>query len=157
MKSRVAAIASVFFVFAPGLASAHGDHKPAHGGAVGRPDEEFVVEFVMEKGTVSLYLHDESGAPIPAKDLTGTLTLIPPQHVAQQVKLIFAGQHKLAAPGIKPVPGDRLRAHIRLSSGVEFEAVVLFSEANLEKPGLSFSADAFVLPGFPGKQGDAVP
>jgi hypothetical protein len=157
MKRRAAAIASAFFAFVPGLAFAHGDHKPAHGGAVGRPDDDFVVEFVMEKGTVSLYVHDGSGQPILAEDLVGTLTLVPPQHPTQEVKLVSAGQHKLAGPGIKPTPGDRLRAHIRLPSGEEFEAVVLFSEANLEKPGLSFSADAFVLPGFPNQQGDKLP
>ena len=157
MKLRSAAIASLFIVFAPGLAIAHGDHKPAHSGTVGRPDDEMVVEFVMERGTINLYLHDASGDPIPTKDLTGTLTLVPPQRPAQEVKLVPAGHHKFAAPGIKPIPGDRLRAYIRFPSGEEFESLVLFSEANLEKPGLSFAIDAFVLPGAPAITEDKIP
>jgi hypothetical protein len=124
---------------------------------VGRPDEELVVEFVMEKGTVNLYLHDASGDPIPTKDLTGTLTLVPPQRPAQEVKLVSVGHHQFAAPGIKPVPGDRLRAHIRFPSGEEFESVVLFNEANLEKPGLSFAVDAFVLQVAPPITEDKIP
>jgi hypothetical protein len=121
-------LAAVFAsVLALGSAYAHGDHPSTHGGTVGRGDDGIVVEFVMEKGTISLYVHDEAGKPLAINNVTGTLTLVPPQHSAQEVKLVPAGDHKFTAPGIEPVTGDRLRALITLPSGEELESVALFS------------------------------
>ena len=54
---------------------------------MGRGDDEIVVEFVMERGTVSLYIHDEAGKPMATKNVTGTLTLVSPQRPGQGVKL----------------------------------------------------------------------
>lgn len=117
MKTLAVVIASIFNLLAFGNAYAHGDHASTHGGTVGRGNDEIVVEFVMEKGTINLYVHDEAGEPLATNNLTGTLTLISPQRPAQEVKLVWAGYHKFAAPGIQPVPGDRLRARITLPSG----------------------------------------
>jgi len=156
MKTLAVVIASVFNLFAFGNAFAHGDHPSTHGGAVGRGDEAIVVEFVVEKGTLTLYIHDEAGKPLPTKNLTGTLTVIPPQHPAQEVKLVWAGYHQFAAPGVEPVPGDRLRAHITLPTGEELESLALFSQVNRDKPGLSFSVGAF-LPDGAGATGDKLP
>ncbi len=122
-----AVFAPVLYVLALASAYAHGDHPSTHGGTVGRGDDEIVVEFVMENGTISLYVHDEAGQPMAIDDLKGTLTLVPPQHPAQEVKLVPAGPHKFMAPGIEPVQGDRLRARITLPSGQELESVALFS------------------------------
>ena len=122
-----AVFASVLYALAIGSAYAHGDHPSTHGGTVGRGDDEIVVEFVMEKGMISLYVHDEAGKPFAINNVSGTLTLVPPQHSAQEVKLVQAGYHKFTAPGIEPVPGDRLRARITLPSGQELESVALFS------------------------------
>jgi hypothetical protein len=119
--------ASVFNLFVFGSAYAHGDHPSTHGGIVGRGDDDIVVEFVMEKGTICLYVHDESGKPLFINNVKGTLTLVPPQRAAQEVKLVWAGPHKFTAPGVEPVPGDRLRAHITLPGGEEFESFALFS------------------------------
>jgi hypothetical protein len=156
MKTLAMVIASVFNLLAFGNACAHGDHPSTHGGTVGRGDEAIVVEFVMEKGTLILYIHDEAGKPLPIKNVTGTLTVVPPQHPAQEVKLVWAGYHQLAAPGVEPVPGDRLRAHITLPSGEEVESVALFSQLNRDKPGLSFAVGAF-LPDASGAIGDNRP
>ena len=128
MKTLAVVVASVFSLLAFGNACAHGDHPSAHGGIMGRGDDAIVVEFVMEKGTINVYVHDEAGKPLATKNVTGTLTVIAPQRPAQEVKLVRAGDDKFTAPGIKPAPGDRLRAHIKLSTGEELESVALFTE-----------------------------
>ena len=128
MKTLAVVVASVFNLLVFGNAYAHGDHPSEHGGVVGRGDDAIVVEFVMEKGTINVYVHDEAGKPLATKNVTGTLTVIAPQRPAQEVKLVRAGDHKFTAPGIKPAPGDRLRARIKLPSGEELESVALFTE-----------------------------
>ena len=128
VKTLAVVLVSAFTLLAFGSAYAHGDHKPKHGGTVGRGDDEIVIEFVMEKDTVTLYVEDEDGKPIATKDVKGTLTLIAPQRSGQEVKLVYAGDNKFTATGLKPVPGDRLRAQITLPSGQEFESVSLVSK-----------------------------
>ena len=126
MKTLAVVVASVFNLLAFGNAYAHGDHPSEHGGVVGRGDDAIVVEFVMEKGTINVYVHDEAGKPLATKNVTGTLTVIAPQRPAQEVKLVRAGDDKFKAPGLVPAPGDRLRARITLPSGEELESVALF-------------------------------
>jgi hypothetical protein len=128
MKTLAVVVASVFNLFAFGNAYAHGDHPSEHGGVVGRGDDAIVVEFVMEKGTINVYVHDEAGKPLATKNVTGTLTLIAPQRPAQEVKLVRADDHKFTAPGIVPAPGDRLKARITLPGGEELESVGLFTK-----------------------------
>jgi hypothetical protein len=128
LKTLAVVIVSVFNLLVFGNACAHGDHPSEHGGVVGRGDDAIVVEFVMEKGTINVYVHDEAGKPLATKNVTGTLTLIAPHGPAQEVKLVRADDHKFTAPGIKPAPGDRLRARIKLSTGEEIESVALFTE-----------------------------
>jgi hypothetical protein len=126
MKTLAVVIASVFNLLAFGNAYAHGDHPSEHGGIMGRGDDAIVVEFVLEKGTINLYVHDEAGKPLATKNVTGTLTVIAPQRPTQEVKLVRASDQKFTAPGLKPVPGDRLKARITLPSGEELESVGLF-------------------------------
>ena len=127
MKTLAVVAASVFNLLVFGNAYAHGDHEPTHGGTVGVGNDEIVVEFVMEKGTINVYVHDEAGKPLAAKNVTGTLTVIAPQRPPQEVKLVRAGDHKFTAPGIVPARGDRLKARITLPSGEELESVGLFA------------------------------
>jgi hypothetical protein len=94
---------------------------------------------------------------VAIENVTGTLTVISPQRPAREVKLVPAGYHTFTAPGIEPVPGDRLMARLRLPSGEELESVALFSQVNHDKRGLSLSVGAFVLPGGPGATGDKLP
>jgi hypothetical protein len=56
------------------------------------------------------------------------LTLIAPQRSGQEVTLVSAGSNKFTATGLKPVPGDRLRARITLPSGEDLESVSLVSK-----------------------------
>ena len=126
MKTLAVVVASVFNLLVFGNAYAHGDHEPTHGGTVGVGNDEIVVEFVMEKGTINVYVHDEAGKPLAAKNVTGTLTVIAPQRPAQEVKLVRAGDDKFTAPGLVPAPGDRLKARITLPSGEELQSVGLF-------------------------------
>ncbi len=128
MKTLVLVVASVFNLLAFGNAYAHGDHPSEHGGVVGRGDDAIVVEFVMEKGTINVYVHDEEGKPLATKNVTGTLTVIAPQRPAQEVKLVRAGDDKFTAPGLVPAPGDRLKARITLPSGEQLESVGLFTK-----------------------------
>ena len=125
MKTFALVIASLFNLVAFGNAYAHGDHEPTHGGVVGRGDDEIVVEFVMEKGTLTVYVQDEAGNPLATKNIMGTLTLIAP-HRAQEVKLVAAGDNKFVAPGVVPVRGNRLRAHLTLPGGEQIESLALF-------------------------------
>ena len=127
MKTFAVVVASVLNLIVFGNAYAHGDHPSEHGGVVGRGDDAIVVEFVMEKGTINLYVHDEAGKPLATKNVTGTLTVIAPQRPAQEVKLVRAGDDKFTAPGLVPAPGDRLKARITLPSGEELESVGLFA------------------------------
>ena len=127
MKTLAVVVASVFNLIVFGNAYAHGDHPSEHGGIMGRGDDAIVVEFVLEKGTINVYVHDEAGKPLATKNVTGTLTLIAPQRPAQEVKLVRAGEDKFTAPGIAPTTGDRLKARITLPSGEELESVGLFA------------------------------
>jgi hypothetical protein len=127
VKTLPVVVALVFTLIAFGNAYAHGDHEATHGGTVGVGNDEIVVEFVMEHGTLNVYVHDEAGKPLAIKNVTGTLTLIGP-HRAQEVKLVSAGDNKFAAPGIAPARGDRMVARITLPSGEEMESAALFAE-----------------------------
>jgi len=126
MKIALAVLAAVLHTLALCDAYAHGDHKPKHGGIMGRGDDEISVELVMEKGTAILYIEDESGTPIRTEKVRGTLSVTSQGRPAQEAKLIPAGDNKLAAKGLTPGPGDRLRARIILPSGEEFWPIFSF-------------------------------
>jgi hypothetical protein len=126
MKIALAVIATVLQALALCNAYAHGDHKPKHGGIMGRGDDEISVELVMEKGTAILYVEDESGAPVRTEKVKGTLSVAGQGSPAQEAKLIPAGGNKLAAKGLTPAPGDRLRARIILPGGEEFWPIFSF-------------------------------
>ncbi len=126
MKIALAVIATVLQMLAFCNAYAHGDHKPKHGGIMGRGDDEISVELVMDKGTVTLYMEDESGTPVPTEKVKGTLSVAGPGRPAQEGKLIPAGDNKLTATGLKPLPGDRLRARIILPNGNELSSIFSF-------------------------------
>jgi hypothetical protein len=113
-------------LFPVGNAFAHGDHAAQHGGVMGRGDDSIVVEFAVEKGTLIVYVEDDSGNPLAKEGVTGTLTVAPPQGLPQQVKLIRVSDRTFAAPDAKPRPGDRMRARIKIANGEEIESVGLF-------------------------------
>src|SRR6266850_4830406 len=126
MKIAVAAIATVLQALTLCNAYAHGDHKPKHGGIIGRGDDEISIELVMEKGTATLYIEDEGGTPVRTEKVKGTLSLAGPGRPAQEAKLVPAGGNKLTANGLTPVPGDRLRTRIILPNGDEFSSIFSF-------------------------------
>jgi len=78
LKVALAAIALVLQMLAVCNAHAHGDHKPKHGGIMGRGDDTISVELVMEKGTAILYVEDETGTPLPTEKVKGTLSVASP-------------------------------------------------------------------------------
>ncbi len=126
MKIAPAVIAAVLQALSCCNAYAHGDHKPKHGGIMGRGDDEISVELVMEKGAALLYVEDEGGTPLQTEKVKGTLSLASPGRPAQEGKLVPAGGNKLAAKGLTPLPGDRLRARIILPNGDELSAIFSF-------------------------------
>jgi hypothetical protein len=126
MKIALAVIAAVLQVLPFCNAYAHGDHKPKHGGIMGRGDDEISVELVMEKGTAILYIEDESATPVPTEKVKGTLSVVSPGRPAQEAKLVPAGANKFSAKGLTPVRGDRLRARIILPGGEEFSSIFSF-------------------------------
>jgi hypothetical protein len=126
MKIALAVIATFLQALVLCNAYAHGDHKPKHGGIMGRGDDEISVELVMEKGAAILYVEDESGTPLPTEKVKGILSLAGPGRPAQERTLIPAGDNKLTAKGLTPLPGDRLRARIILPNGDELSAIFSF-------------------------------
>jgi hypothetical protein len=126
MKIALAVIAAVLQVLAFCNAHAHGDHKPKHGGIMGRGDDEISVELVMEKGTAVLYVEDEGGTPLPTEKVKGTLSLAGPGRPAREEKPVPAGGNKLAAKGLAPRTGDRLTARIIPPNGKELSAIFSF-------------------------------
>jgi len=126
MKIALAVIATVLQALAFCNAHAHGDHKPKHGGIMGRGDDEISVELVMEKGAAVLYVEDESETPLPTEKVKGTLSLVSPGRPVQEAKLVPAGDNKLTAKGLTPLPGDRLRARIVLPNGDDLSAIFSF-------------------------------
>jgi hypothetical protein len=119
------------FLIQPGLAFAHGDDKPKHGGIMGRGDDTVTVEFVYQNGIVTVYVEDhDSATPIPADRLKGAwLSVQGPGRPPQQAKLVPAGGNKLTAPGLAPRVGDRLNARVILPNGMETLSIVTFREA----------------------------
>ncbi len=126
MKIALAVIATFLQTLALCNAYAHGDHKPKHGGIMGRGDDEISVELVMEKGTALLYVEDEGGTPLPTENVKGTLSVAAPGRPAQEGKLVPAGDNKLTAKGLTPLPGDRLRARVILPNGDELSVIFSF-------------------------------
>jgi|SRR5882672_1579299 len=123
MKVALTVIAAVIQTAILCNAYAHGDHKPKHGGIMGRGDDGISVELVMEKGTAILYVEDEGGAPLSTEKVKGTLSLAAPGRPAQEAPLIPAGGNKLVAKGLAPVRGDRLRARVVLPNGDELSSI----------------------------------
>jgi hypothetical protein len=129
VKSSAASVVLIFGVLVFSTTVAHGDHKPKHGGSMGRGDnDDVIVEFVMNKGTITVYVEDEAGTPLATKGVDATLTLIAPQRAAQDVKLVPAGDGKFTATGLEPVRGDRLRARIVLPTGEALDSISLFTK-----------------------------
>lgn len=122
MKLALAAIATALQMLAVN-AYAHGDHKPKHGGIMGRGDDEISVELVMDRGTATLYVEDEGGALLSTEKVKGSLSLVSPGRPAREEKLTPAGDNRLTAKGLEPRPGDRLRARIILPNGDELSAI----------------------------------
>jgi hypothetical protein len=126
VKLIAQALVVILSLLPVGNAFAHGDHAAEHGGVMGRGDDSIVVEFVVEKGTLIVYVEDDAGKPLAKQGVTGTLTVVPPQGQPQQVKLIRVTDRTFAAPDAKPRPGDRMRARIKVENGEEIESVGLF-------------------------------
>jgi len=128
MRALAAVIASGLGIAVVGAVFAHGDHPSSHGGIMGRGDDAVVFEFVMEKATLVVYVHDENGKPLPAKDVSATLTVLPPHALPREVKLVRAGDDKFTAPDVTPATGDRLRAKIKLPNGEEVQSLGLYAK-----------------------------
>lgn len=128
MKIVGAIIASLCIAVPHGSAIAHGDHKARHGGDMGRGSDEVVVEFVMDKGTLKVYVTDDAGKPLDLQRMRATLTVSPPQGPAKAFELTPAGADQLVAKGAAPRRGDRLNAVFVLPTGEQLQSLTLFSQ-----------------------------
>ena len=128
MRSLVVLLA---LLLQSGIALAHGDDKPKHGGIMGRGDDTVTVEFVYQNGIVTVYISDhDSATPIPADRMKGAwLSVQGPGRPPQQAKLVPAGGNKLTASVLAPRVGDRLNARFILPNGMETLSIVTFREA----------------------------
>ena len=113
------------------MAFAHGAERPKHGGIMGRGDESVSVEFVLEKGVVSVYVEDhEKDVPIPAEKVKEAwLSITGSGRTPQQVRLAPAGGNRLSASGLSVRVGDRLSVRLVLPDGTESGSLVVFREA----------------------------
>ena len=101
MKIALGVIATVLQVLSFCDAYAHGDHKPNHGGIMGRGDDEISVELVMDSGTVILFV-EQDDKPLPSEKVKGTLSVAGPERPAQEAKRRFTtADHEKATAGIE--------------------------------------------------------
>jgi hypothetical protein len=127
VRKLIVVVASFVFLAISGAAQAHGDDKPKHGGIMGRGDDSVSIELVMTNGVITLYVEEHANdVPIPTDRVKGWLNLSGPGRVAEEVKLIPAGDNKLTATGLKPRVGDRLRARMVLPGGEEASSLFSF-------------------------------
>jgi hypothetical protein len=98
---------------------------------MGRGDDTVSVEFVYEKGIVTVYVEDHGNAnPIPADKLKGGwLHVYGPGRPAQEAKLVPVGDNKLTASGLAPRAGDRISLRLILPDGTETRSIATFREA----------------------------
>jgi hypothetical protein len=114
-----------------GIAFAHGDDRPKHGGIMGRGDDSFSVEFVLRKGVVTVYIEDhEKEAPVAAGKMKGAwLSITGSGRLPQQAELKPAGANSLSAAGLSVRVGDRMSVRLVLPDGRETDSLVVFREA----------------------------
>jgi len=127
---RAAFLLFLALVLHAGVACAHGDDKPKHGGIMGRGDDTVTAEFVIQAGGVTVYLEDhDSATPIPAEQLKGAwVSVSGPGRPPQQTELAPAGDNRLTASGLSPRVGDRVSARFILPNGMETWSVLTFRD-----------------------------
>jgi hypothetical protein len=94
---------------APLPALAHGNTTPQHGGIV-QLSGETLVELVAGTDGTSVFVAEED-EPVPASDLTVTLTVMDPAG-KRQVEMVPATGNRLDAPGLKLAAGTKIGALI---------------------------------------------
>ncbi|MFH7042063.1 hypothetical protein ABT392_07045 [Paucibacter sp. JuS9] len=90
-----------------GVAFAHGDEKPRHGGIV-QMAGELKLELVATPDAAELYL-DDHGQAVPTAKVSGKLTVLS-GGAKSEFKLEPAAGDKLVAKGAKLVKGDKVIA-----------------------------------------------
>jgi hypothetical protein len=98
-------------VLAVGVAHAHGDLQPRHGGVVEMAGE-VKFELVARGDSAELYL-DDHGQTMPTAKLTGKLTVMSPAGKTE-ARLEPAAADKLVARGVKLAKGDKVIAVVTL-------------------------------------------
>jgi hypothetical protein len=127
---------AAFFIFLlpffqVGSAFAHGDDKPKHGGIMGRGDESVSVEFVFEKGIVTVYVEDhETETAVAAEKVKDAwLGVTGSGRPGHEVKLVPGESNRLSAAGLTVRVGDRMTVRLRLPDGRETRSFVVFRES----------------------------
>lgn len=121
-KLLTAAAVAVAALTTAGLALAHGNHGPRHGGIVDA-DRMTSLEFVVRPDKVEVYmLYDEE--PVSSKGLKGTVKITPPAGPAKTFALTPDGPTRLAAKGAKAPEGST--AEVTVTGGYESPSIGFF-------------------------------
>jgi hypothetical protein len=92
---------------------------------MGRGDDDISAELVMDDGAAVLYV-EQDDKPLATENIKGSLSASGPGRALREAKLVPAGANKLKTTELKPVSGDRLRAHIILPDGGQYQWVFSF-------------------------------
>ena len=97
---------------AAGVAWAHGDEKPRHGGLV-QMSGEVKFELVAKADRAEVYL-DDHGQTIPTANVSGKLTVLGAAGKSE-AKLEPEGNDRLVAKGVKLAKGDKVIALVTMA------------------------------------------
>lgn len=109
---RLLTVFAAAAALAVGVAWAHGDEAPRHGGVV-QMSGEVKFELVAKGDGAEVYL-DDHGQTMPTTKLSGKLTVLSGSGKSE-AKLEPAGNDKLVARGVKLQKGDKVIALVTLA------------------------------------------
>lgn len=109
---RLLTVFAAAAALAVGVAWAHGDEAPRHGGVV-QMSGEVKFELVAKGDGAEVYL-DDHGQTLPTTKLSGKLTVLSGSGKSE-AKLEPAGNDKLVARGVKLQKGDKVIALVTLA------------------------------------------
>lgn len=99
---------------AAGVALAHGDAAPKHGGILKEADDVHY-ELVVKPDSADLYIEDH-GKPVPTAGMGGKLTVLMGA-AKSEAALAPAGGNRLTAAAVKIGPGAKVIAAVKSADG----------------------------------------
>jgi len=125
MKIALAVLAAVLHTLALCDGYAHGDHKPKHGGIMGRGDDEVSVELVMERAPPSSTSRTRPGVPSRRKG-EGNTEPRQPRAARPRRKADPRGRQQAHGKGPHAASGGQAESAHHPASGEEFWPIFSF-------------------------------